>query len=99
MLMNEEEEVLSRCPSSIRKPPLPPPYPPAPAFWACSLSVRAFHTTIFLCSLACPAWPTQFSGREYSCDNATGKGLSGLEECAEGGTGTVTGQNILDEFG
>eukprot|EP00752_Nemacystus_decipiens_P017531 g15711.t1 len=41
----------------------------------------------------------EFYGREYSCENATGKGLSGLSECAEGGTGIVTGQDILDEFG
>ncbi|CAB1099125.1 ABC [Ectocarpus sp. CCAP 1310/34] len=41
----------------------------------------------------------EFHGREYSCENATGKGLSGLDACAANGSGTVTGQDILDEFG
>eukprot|EP00903_Cladosiphon_okamuranus_P006188 g6085.t1 len=41
----------------------------------------------------------EFYGREFPCEDTTGKGLSGLEQCAEGGTGIVTGQTILEEFG
>ncbi|CAM9153959.1 unnamed protein product [Scytosiphon promiscuus] len=41
----------------------------------------------------------EFHGREFSCDDATGKGLSGLDECGGDGSGIVTGQDILDEFG
>lgn len=41
----------------------------------------------------------EFYGREYACDGAAGRGLSGLEECAVGGSGIISGQDILEEFG
>lgn len=41
----------------------------------------------------------QLKGREYSCDEKDGKGLSGLEACASSLSKTVTGQDILDDFG
>lgn len=39
----------------------------------------------------------EFKGQEYSCDNAQGRGLSGLASCSE--SGIVTGEEILDELG
>eukprot|EP00904_Undaria_pinnatifida_P003908 jgi/Undpi1/13518/HiC_scaffold_8.g03177.m1 len=41
----------------------------------------------------------EFYGREFACDGATGRGLSGLAACASGGSGIISGQDILDEFG